>query len=107
MPDKDITPFPVDDESTLNYLKNKIPDWHNRLQSVERSCTDTQFVLVEIKKQVGEIHTAMLGSIDGNRRGLFARMEIVEIWKKTMTWALSVLYGAFIASVVGMVISKL
>ena len=82
-------------------------EWRDRLKSVEGSCKETNTVLKEIKNEITEIKTALTGSMEDNRRGLFMRMQIVEGWKSLISWSLGVLYIAFVGTVIGVLVNKL
>ena len=90
----DLTPFPIDDETTFAYLRQKIPDWHERLRDVENTCKD----ISDMKEKIDKIYDGLVGTID--KRGYFARVEILEGFKKTMGWGLGVLYVAFVGLIV-------
>ena len=89
-----------DDDTTNGYIKYKLPEWHERLRAVEEKCND----LPEIKTMVREIYVAFTGTPDGKTRGINFRLGLVESWKKTIGWAIGVLYVAVVTACVAMVI---
>ena len=96
MPNDPLNPYPIDDGSTVAYIRLKLPEWHTRLRTVEDK-------LEVIDHKLDRVVSALTGSEDGSRRGYNVRLEIMEGFKRTMSWAIGVLYVATISSLVGLI----
>ena len=82
----ELTPLPVDDESLVEYIKKKMPEWHVRLNQSEKEIETVKKYFEKNDTKLNEIHTAILGSTDGEKRGIFRRIEIIEAWKTVISW---------------------
>lgn len=56
--------------------------------------------LRHLEAQVGDIHRALVGSMDGSAKGLQARVERLEGWAKWLAGLATMAIGAAITSLV-------
>ena len=97
--------LPIDDpELTMKYIAEKWDDWHTRLRRVEGKVDDLCETLKNINHKLDEIYIGMMGTPDGEKRGILFRLGVVENWKKVISWAIGVLYVAVVSACVAMVI---
>ena len=61
----------------------------------------------DLKRKIDAIYAAVLGSVDGETRGIYRRLEIVEGWRKTIIRAVWGLYGAIVGLMVAFVGRKI
>ena len=105
MPDNNtISPMPLGDDELIEYYKRKLPDWHARLRQQEDETKEMREAFKEVATQMKEVHVAILGTTDGEKRGILRRLEIVEGWKKTASWILGIVFIAIIGVVTDIVI---
>ena len=68
--------------------------FHDRLTKVEQK-------LDTIARDMSRIAVACTGNEDGSRRGYNMRLDLLERFKKSVTWALGILYIAVVTGAIG------
>ena len=56
--------------------------------------------MTSMAEKMDNVYTAILGSTDGQKRGILRRLEIVEAWKGATSWVGGILFIAFVGTVV-------
>lgn len=96
----------LDDEAVTKYLRHKLPDWHMRLRAIEKEQKEFRETMNAMADKMDNVHTAILGSTDGEKRGILRRLEIVETWKSAASWVGGVLFVAFVGCIVTIILKN-
>ena len=73
---------------------------HLRLKAVENK-------LGRIDDKIDSIFTACVGTANGSKRGYNVRLELLESFKKSVTWAIGILFIAVASSIIGFIFNLL
>lgn len=83
-------------------VAEKFDDDHKRIRIIEEFLAK----LEGVPEKISEIHEAMVGTLNGNKRGIVTRMLIVEKWKNKINVAIGTILSAIIMAFCAWIFNK-